>query len=77
MAHENLDTGADPGFPIGGANPTGENRHPIRVFFGENVCENERLDSYLRDDGSCLKGPHFRKMGLVWSSFGNFISVTA
>ena len=30
---------ADPGFPIGGRRP------PTQAFFGENVCENERIGS--------------------------------
>ena len=39
--------GADPGFSVGGADPfSGEGRGPpMRVLFGENVCENEKIGS--------------------------------
>ena len=38
--------GADPGFPIGGRGPTLGGHGP---FFGENVCENERIGSLYVD----------------------------
>ena len=39
---------ADPGFPVGGrVHPLGGGRGPpMRVLFGENVCENERIRSH-------------------------------
>ena len=41
---------ADPGFPVGGAwTHEGGCGPPMRVLFGENVCENER-------NGSCRGG---------------------
>ena len=34
-------SGADPGFPVGGANPC--LGPPTRALFGENVCKNEKI----------------------------------
>ena len=34
---------ANPEFPMGGVHPLGGRGPPTRVFFGENVCENERI----------------------------------
>ena len=45
-AHQLLcNTGADPGFPVGGgANPHWRGHQPLtQVFFGENICKNERI----------------------------------
>ena len=41
---ENYYTGADPGFPMGGANPHWRGRQPLtKVLFGENISKNERI----------------------------------
>ena len=38
------DSGADPGFPIGGVDPFCRGGGPLMwALFGENVCENERI----------------------------------
>ena len=40
------ETGADPGFPVGGRGPVLKGRGPpTRVLFGKNVCKNERIGS--------------------------------
>ena len=37
---------ADPGFPVGGHGPVVGGDEPLtRVFFSENVCENEGIGS--------------------------------
>ena len=36
---------ADPGFPVGGAEPLGRPQPPMWVLFGKNICENERIGS--------------------------------
>ena len=44
-----IEAGADPGFPIGGANPSGGADLQCRHFLPKNVCKNERI-------GSCCGG---------------------
>ena len=40
-------SGADPGFPVGGAwTHFGGRGPPMWVLFGENVCQNERIGSH-------------------------------
>ena len=46
---------ADPGFPMGGGHgPIGGGGRgpPTQVLFGENVCENERIESHR---GACTR----------------------
>ena len=40
-----MESVADPGFPIGGMDPSGECGPLTGALFGENVCENERIGS--------------------------------
>ena len=48
-------TVTDPGFPIGGGTkPLGGSRPPMRVLFGKNVYENEKI-------GSCWGGARRRR----------------
>ena len=36
---------ADPGFPVGWRRAVGGHQPPTWVFFGKNICENERIGS--------------------------------
>ena len=36
---------ADPGFPVGGRQAIGGHQPLTWVFFGENICKNERIGS--------------------------------
>ena len=42
----------DPGFPVGGRRPVRGRGPPTQALFGDNVCENERIDRGRRVPGT-------------------------
>ena len=59
-------TVADPGFLVGGSPTVGGRGPPMRVLFGENVCEHERIGSHWVRE--CLR--HLRSPQMVWRNPG-------
>ena len=57
LINSRLDSGADPGFPIGGgANPRWRGHQPpTHLLFGENICKNERIWSCWGGGGARRK----------------------
>ena len=59
--HWDVETVADPGFPVGWRAPIQGRGSPMWVLFGENVCENKRIGSH----GGACPPPQIRQCKIL------------